>query len=169
MIQDNLIKFSTFLQQQETRKFKDSEATKVEKAKIILLDEEIKVQQIKLSICENKALDIDRSVDSMRRYEQFLEKVKEANPDEFEDLISILSRYKTLLSRNKDLKNMQLETIAKNEEISTNLVKLEAELQSRTMEMSNMKAKRTEDQFMVDQEKSHLQQMRDEVAKEKSK
>ena len=64
---------------------------------------------------------------------------------------------------------MQKETIAQNEAISTYLVKLEAELQSRTMEMSNMKAKRTEDQFKIDQEKSHLQQQRDEVAKEKSK
>lgn len=121
--------------------------------KIVQLDEEIKEQQVKLTICENKALDIDRSVDSMKRYESFLEKVKEANPDEFEDLISILSRYKTLLSRNNDLKNMQKETIAQNEKISSNLVKLEAELQSRTMEMSNMKAKRTEDQFKIDQEK----------------
>lgn len=66
---------------------------------------------MKLNILEKKAVDIDRSVDSMKRYESFLEKVKESNPDEFEDLISILSRYKTLLSRNNDLKNMQKYTI----------------------------------------------------------
>jgi hypothetical protein len=29
----------------------------------------------------------------MKKYEQFLEKVKEANPDEFTDVIDILSRH----------------------------------------------------------------------------
>lgn len=41
----------------------------------------------------------------MKRYESFLETVKEANPEEFEDLIGILQRHKTLKERNADLKD----------------------------------------------------------------
>ena len=48
LIQDNLIKFSTFLQQQETKKFKDTEAAGQEKIRIEKLDADIAEQQIKL-------------------------------------------------------------------------------------------------------------------------
>lgn len=39
----------------------------------------------------------------MKKYEMFLERVKEANPDEFTDLIDILSRHQQLKSKNEEL------------------------------------------------------------------
>ena len=45
MIQDNLIKFSTFLQQQEMKKKKDQELTTAELQKIAKLEEEIKEKE----------------------------------------------------------------------------------------------------------------------------
>ena len=39
------------------------------------------------------AIAIEQKVNSMKTYEQFLEKVKDANPDEFDDHAAILSRY----------------------------------------------------------------------------
>ena len=45
----------------------------------------------------------------MKRYESFLETVKEANPEEFEDLTSILQRHQTLKERNAQLKLTQKE------------------------------------------------------------
>ena len=50
---------------------------------------------------------IEKKVESMKQYEKFLEKVKEANPDEFAELIDILSRYKQLVAKNEELKNKQ--------------------------------------------------------------
>lgn len=41
-----------------------------------------------------KAEKIEAKVHSMKQFESFLEKVKDANPDEFSELIDILSRYK---------------------------------------------------------------------------
>ena len=40
----------------------------------------------------------------MRKFEKFLEKVKDANPDEFQELIDIHSRYKQLVAKNEELK-----------------------------------------------------------------
>ena len=43
----------------------------------------------------------------MKKFEKFLEKVKDANPDEFSELIDILSRYKQLVAKNEELKLKQ--------------------------------------------------------------
>ena len=47
---------------------------------------------------------IEKRVEQMKRYESFLETVKEANPEEFEELMSILVRHTTLKERNAGLK-----------------------------------------------------------------
>ena len=45
----------------------------------------------------------------MKKYEQFLERVKESNPDEFQELTDILSRYKQLEQKNDELQKKQAE------------------------------------------------------------
>ena len=50
---------------------------------------------------------IERKVKAMKKYEGFLEKVKEANPDEFSELQDILSRHKQLISKNEELHKTQ--------------------------------------------------------------
>lgn len=55
MIQDNLIKFSTFLQQQEMRKKKDMELTQAEVKKIEQLDIEIREKTEQMEIYRRKA------------------------------------------------------------------------------------------------------------------
>lgn len=79
MIQDNLIKFSTFLQQQEMRKKKDMELTGVEGKKIEQLDEEIREKNEQLYIYQAKAKRIEDKVKAMKQYDEFLEQVKDAN------------------------------------------------------------------------------------------
>ena len=43
----------------------------------------------------------------MKKFEKFLEKVKDANPDEFTDLVDIVSRYDQLVTNNVKLKEKQ--------------------------------------------------------------
>jgi hypothetical protein len=66
----------------------------------------------------------------MKQYEQFLEKVKDSNPDEFSELIDILSRYKQLVSKNDELKLKQKEYADEHDHISHELSTFE-----KTMEM----------------------------------
>jgi hypothetical protein len=44
---------------------------------------------------------------AMKKFEQFLERVKENNPDEFQELHDILSRYQTLKASNERLQENQ--------------------------------------------------------------
>lgn len=41
----------------------------------------------------------------MKKYEEFLEKVKEKNPDEFNDLGDIILRYSLLVKKQTELKD----------------------------------------------------------------
>ena len=86
------------------RKKKDQELTEVEKKKIAQLDQEIEERHEQLKIYKEKAERIERKVESMRKFEKFLEKVKDANPDEFQELIDIHSRYAQLEAKNEELK-----------------------------------------------------------------
>jgi cell shape-determining protein MreC len=72
-----------------------------------------------------KAEKIERKVQSMKKYEHFLEKVREANPDEFAELIDILSRYKQLVAKNEELKKKQDEYNEEHERISRELSQFE--------------------------------------------
>lgn len=51
---------------------------------------------MRLEIYKKKSQKIEAKKQEMKKYEEFLERVKEANPDEFPELIDILSRYKQL-------------------------------------------------------------------------
>lgn len=79
MIQDNLIKFSTFLQQQEMRQRKDLELTAIEKKKIEQLEEEFREKEALNQMYAKKQERIDRKVKIMKKYDEFLERVKDAN------------------------------------------------------------------------------------------
>jgi hypothetical protein len=46
---------------------------------------------------------IEKKVLAMRKYEEFLERVKEKNPDEFNDLSDINSRYTLLNAKQIEL------------------------------------------------------------------
>ena len=68
------------------------------------MDVEIDEKYELLKYYKEKAEKIERKVESMRKFEKFLEKVKDANPDEFQELIDIHSRYEQLKEKNKELK-----------------------------------------------------------------
>ena len=96
LIQDHLIKFSTFLQSHDMRRKKDLELYRIEEEKIKEKKDEIdRGDNVKVSL-KQKAKDIERKVERMQKFEAFLERVKEQHPDEFQELNDILSRYYTL-------------------------------------------------------------------------
>lgn len=57
----------------------------------------------------------------MKKYESFLEHVKDANQDEFADVIDILSRHQQLKAKNLELQQKQQEYTEQYEKISREL------------------------------------------------
>ena len=94
LIQDNLIKFSNHLQIQENRKQKNIELKKNEDEKIADMDRQIEIASKKLEQYKLKSEKIEAKVNEMRIYERFMEMVRDANQDEFQELNDIVSRYK---------------------------------------------------------------------------
>lgn len=85
------------------RKNKDIEVTNNEMQKIAQHEADIQRLQKTYQAYQRKAKKIEMKVEQMKKYEQFLERVKEANQDEFTDIIDILSRYVQLKSKNEEL------------------------------------------------------------------
>lgn len=75
------------------RKKKDEELNKLEQKKIDALEDEIKEKTMQYEIYNAMSQKVERKVQSMRKFEKFLERVKDANPDEFQELIDIHSRH----------------------------------------------------------------------------
>jgi len=168
LIQDNLIKFSTFLQQQEMRRVKDEELAQTEKRKIDKLEEEIGEKKQQLEIYKTKSMKIEKKVESMKKFEKFLEKVKDANPDEFPELIDILSRHKQLIAKNQELKRKQKEYADEHEKISRQLTQYETQMEMKKTLINNKMSKQKEQLEQIDKEKSVLLAQRDENTKQKS-
>jgi hypothetical protein len=83
LIQDHLIKFSTFLQSHEMRRKKDAELHKIEEEKIKEKKDEVGKGSDKSTYLLKEAKKIETKVQYMQKFETFLEKVKEQHPDEF--------------------------------------------------------------------------------------
>ena len=103
LIQDNLIKFSNHLQIQENRKQKNIELKKNEDEKIADMDRQIEIASKKLEQYKLKSEKIEAKVNEMRIYERFMEMVRDANQDEFQELNDIVSRYKQLKQKANEL------------------------------------------------------------------
>ena len=151
------------------RKKKDQELTELEKKKISQLDVEIDEKNELLKYYKEKAYKIERKVDSMRKFEKFLEKVKDANPDEFQELIDIHSRYVQLEDKNKELKFKQKQYTEEHEELSRQLAQKENDMSTQQTVINNKMSKQQEKLETIDKQKSILLGQRDEKSKEKSK
>lgn len=74
-----------------------------------IVQHEIDIQRLQKTneAYQRKAKMIERKVESMKKYENFLDKVKNKNPDEFTDVVDILSRYQQLKAKNMELQLKQ--------------------------------------------------------------
>ena len=76
------------------RKKKDMELTLQELNKQNQLQEEIEEKRDYLKLLQAKSNKISQKVRAMKKFDDFLEKVKDRNPDQFTELQDIVSRYK---------------------------------------------------------------------------
>lgn len=68
-------------------------------------EEEQMANQKKIKFLQKKDERIELKKKALSKYKDYLEMVREQNPDDFEEVDSIKSRYQTLVSENKKLDN----------------------------------------------------------------
>ena len=138
-----MIKFSQFLQDNEKKKneadLKRSEENKVifkniivfQKIEVLrkLIDKKKEQYQILL----DKQNRINLKVRAMKKYEAYLESVRDRNPDEYQDLSDILSRYWTLKNSNTKL-TAKMQSLEKElDELKNNVTKYEKDMKTDIM------------------------------------
>ena len=95
-----MIQFSVFLQENDRKKNKADEQIKLQEELLEQKKLEIKEKEKLLQKYQEKSKRINLKREAIMKYERYLEKVQQEYPDEFDDIGSILNRYKLLIQAN---------------------------------------------------------------------
>mmetsp|Transcript_12310 Transcript_12310/g.29883 ORF Transcript_12310/g.29883 Transcript_12310/m.29883 type:complete len:336 (-) Transcript_12310:551-1558(-) len=101
-LQQQLIKFNKFLQDNEAKRRRAETRASEEQAQILQKDEEITSLQKRLDESQNLCLELEEDVLKNLKYEEFLELVKE-NSDDYSEIQDLVTRYETLEAAHQDL------------------------------------------------------------------
>lgn len=80
---------------------------------------------------------INLKVNAMKKYEEYLESVKERNSDEYSELQDILARYKTLKDSNEKLNKKMAELERELDGLKNQVVKYEKDMKTDIMQLNN--------------------------------
>ena len=80
---------------------------------------------------------VERKVEAMREYEDFLQKVKNEHPDEYNELQDIVNRYNTLYESNQKLQQNLNELNKKKEVINAKMTNYMKEKKTQQMTITN--------------------------------
>mmetsp|Transcript_27388 Transcript_27388/g.49299 ORF Transcript_27388/g.49299 Transcript_27388/m.49299 type:complete len:347 (+) Transcript_27388:115-1155(+) len=105
--QEKLIQFNKTLQDNEAKRERAEARFREEEKQIETKLARKKVQQDKLNEMSEKAKKLSIHVTEMQKYREFLEQVKEKNPEEFTDINDILSLHEKLTAALVGLQNTQ--------------------------------------------------------------
>jgi Domain of unknown function (DUF4200) len=85
-LQNQMIKFSQFLQDNEKKKSEADKKRADENNKIEVLKKQIDKKKEQYQILLDKQTRINLKVKAMKKYEAYLESVRDRNPDEYQEL-----------------------------------------------------------------------------------
>ena len=152
-MQESMITFSVFLQDNEKKKNKANDKIKSEK---ILKDEKVLEYERKKkehTELEKKAKRIELKKKALLKYENYLEEVQKSCSDEFSEIPEILARYETLIKENIKLNenHKQLETkVLDMKESTTRYIK---EKETEIMKLNNdISTKKTDFEKICDEQ-----------------
>ena len=169
-LQNQLIGFSNILQENQSKKDKAMKKIRAEEAQIKIKKDELNRRKEELESLRRQTHNISIKVKSMKSYEQYLEQVKEKNPDEYSELADIRSRYETLKNSNIKISEKQREIQLEYENLKaskTNFVnRTNIEIMSLNNQITN---KQSEKEKMDDDQNKMKGRQEEETAKELKK
>ncbi|CAD7962503.1 unnamed protein product [Amoebophrya sp. A25] len=115
-LQQQLIKFNKFLQDNEAKRRRAETRAQEEQSQIQQKEEEISQLQKRLDESQNLCLELEEDVLKNLKYEEFLELVKE-NSDDYSEIQDLVTRHETLEAAHKDLMESQQSAESGNENL----------------------------------------------------
>jgi myosin heavy subunit len=159
-LQHQLFRFNKFLQDNEAKRRRAETRAAEEAAQIKQKDEEIRDLETQLE--ENKQIckDLEEDVERNMKYEEFLERVKETDADNYSEIQDLVTRYETLESANKDLMELQTQSENRIEELRSQYNNYRKAQEMEEIEIRNkMDSLRSE----LDEKQKARQQLQHEV------
>jgi len=123
-------------------------------------DEEIRELENELEKNRQMCKDLEDDVDKNTKYEEFLERVKETDADNYSEIQDLVTRYETLESANKDLMELQTQSENRIEELRKQYNEYRKEQDDAEIDIrNNMDRLRSE----LDEKQKTRQQLQHEV------
>ncbi|CAE7587123.1 FAP73 [Symbiodinium natans] len=167
-LQNQLVKFNKFLQDNEAKRQRSEKRAAEEAAQIKQKDDEI--LDLEKQLEDSKALcsKLEEEKDRNMKYEEFLELVKETC-DDYAEISEIVERHSTLEGANIDLSELQADSETRIEELRNQFQIYKKEQEMEMMELRNKVAILQIELDECQKKRQQLQHEFDEVTQEDSR
>ncbi|CAG9318439.1 FAP73_1 [Blepharisma stoltei] len=135
-VQEKFVEFSKVINENEAKLQRAKNRIEEEKKAIEAKQKKKEELEAKVVQLKEKAGSLEAQVQSMKRYEEFLEKVRLKNPEEFTDINDILNLHTKLINANNQLKQQQKELEEENQKIRTMRDQLEKKKKDEIMQLN---------------------------------
>ena len=124
-VQEKVVEFAKVINENEAKLQRAKNRIEEENKAIEIKEKKKKELEDKVNELKNKANALEKNVQTMKAYEEFLENVRAKNPEEFTDINDILSLHTKLSTAKKQLKHQQNEFEEENQRIRQQKEQLE--------------------------------------------
>jgi chromosome segregation ATPase len=162
-----MIKFSQFLQDNEKKKQDYTKKKNEEDSRIEGLKRQIDKKKEQYTILLDKQKRIQLKVNAMRKYENYLENVKDLHQDEYQELSDILSRYETLQRSNIKLKETMQRLEKELDDLKNEVAKYEKDMKTEIMQLNNDIAGLQQQFEVIEDQKNKLKSEAEESSSKK--
>lgn len=131
------------------------------------MNEQIKKKNEQYKILLEKKNRIDLKVKAMRKYEIYLESVRDRNQDEYQELSDILSRYHTLKRSNTNLTRKMQELERQLDELKNQVTKYDKDMKTEIMQLNNEIAGLQQRFEKIEDQKNKLKSEAEETSSKK--
>eukprot|EP00948_MAST-09A_sp_MAST-9A-sp1_P000897 g897.t1 len=144
-LQESLIRFNKFLQENESKRARAEKRAKEEAHNRKLKEEEIKDLKETYEEAVRKKERLQQKRDQNMKYQYFLEMVQETHSEEYGEIVELLNRYKTLNNANADLIAGQIQNEKKTELKRVDFAEYKKSAQNKLLNLNNQFARYQKD------------------------
>lgn len=167
-LQHQLVRFNKFLQDNEAKRRRAETRAQEEATQIRQKEEEIRDLERQLEESRQTCQDLEEEVARNMKYEAFLERVK-GTGDEYNEIQDLVTRYETLESANKDLKEVASKTDNEIEELRKEFLEYKQRQEMEMLEMNTRVAELSSELDACQKQRQQLEHEVDEATQANSK
>jgi chromosome segregation ATPase len=156
-IQEDLITYCKFLQDNEAKKARAEKRYHEEHEARIKKEQDIELLNVQLQELQKNSSKLERKVQSLKKYEDYLDLVIKEHSDQYSDLGELLQRHFVLENSHKNLKKQQQDLENELERLRTEAAQFEKEKSNEILLLNNDLARLQKELDEVDNRKNDLQ------------